>query len=85
METKNYTGIIGNTVIDVYDNGGETFDRYTIVIDEDYENCIGMSSNPNHPQGFNQYVGRVEKSFLDTETHLASIPTCILPAIIARI
>ena len=38
METKNYTGIIGNTVIDVYDNGGETFDRYTIVIDEDYEN-----------------------------------------------
>lgn len=44
----------------VYDNGGETFDRYTVVlrIDEGrgLKGCIGLSHNPNSPQGFSQYT-----------------------------
>lgn len=40
----------------VWDNGGETADRYTVAI-EGYSgyDIYGMSSRPNHPQGFNQY------------------------------
>jgi hypothetical protein len=37
--------------IDIYDNGGKTFDRYTIFIDNF---VYGMSENP---LGFNQYCG----------------------------
>jgi hypothetical protein len=47
----------------VYDNGGKTFDRYSVY----YENvecikdgkkmytCFGMSEHPFHPQGFGQH------------------------------
>lgn len=56
----------------IYDNGGETFDRYTIVNPTPW-NCrgqsvyiyAGSSENPFHPQGFGQHgetVGhRVDK------------------------
>lgn len=46
--------------IRVYDNGGETFDRYTVVFTGNYkgrDGChyLGMSENPTHPQGFGQH------------------------------
>lgn len=40
--------------IEIYDNGGVTFDRYTVIIDGD---VYGMSDNPRSPQGFNQFSG----------------------------
>jgi len=40
--------------IQVYDNGGETFDRYTVIIDND---VFGMSENPLSASGFNQWCG----------------------------
>ena len=42
--------------VHVYDNGGSTFDRYTIIIDGEMH---GASENPFHPQGFGQYAGEV--------------------------
>ena len=42
----------------VYDNGGKTFDRYTIVIDD--LDVFGMSLNPLSVQGFNQYCGNLK-------------------------
>jgi len=42
----------------IYDNGGKTVDRYTVYYDEPTGNvypCVGMSSNPCHPQGFGQH------------------------------
>lgn len=33
----------------VYDNDGKTFDRYTIIIDDE---VIGVSLNPDSPNGF---------------------------------
>jgi len=43
-------------VLKVYDNGGETFDRYTVYYSEKetptLHMCRGMSENPSHPQGF---------------------------------
>jgi hypothetical protein len=45
-----------------YDNGGETFDRFTVVYTEPesmngrtYFTYVGMSSEPFHPQGFGQH------------------------------
>jgi hypothetical protein len=43
-------------IIRVFDNGGKTWDRYTIVIDGD---VYGMSETPRSPQGFNQYSGSI--------------------------
>lgn len=43
----------------VYDNGGETCDRYTVFTAETEPNglrqCLGMSDKPTHPQGFSQF------------------------------
>lgn len=39
----------------IFDNGGATLDRYT-VIDQNGE-MLGLSDNPNHPQGFSQFCG----------------------------
>jgi hypothetical protein len=43
-------------MITVYDNGGKTIDRYTIIIrrNQGYD-VYGMSSNPFSSQGFNQF------------------------------
>lgn len=41
----------------VWDNGGETMDRYTVLLDKQY--VFGMSGSPSHPQGFNQYAGDI--------------------------
>lgn len=50
----------------VYDNGGETFDRYTVLFTGRYAGrpvgrteYVGMSENPCHPQGFGQH-GEIE-------------------------
>jgi len=45
-----------NNMIEIYDNDGATFDRYTIIIDDD---VYGMSEDPLSPQGFNQYCGKL--------------------------
>lgn len=37
----------------IWDNGGETEDRYTIVFKD--RTALGLSSNPDHPQGFSQW------------------------------
>ena len=44
--------------IQAFDNGGRTFNRYTIVIDR----CIfSMSSNPLSKGGFNKYAGNLSE------------------------
>ena len=42
--------------VTVYDNGGESMDRYTVIIGNQ---VFGMSGNPTSPQGFNQWAGQV--------------------------
>lgn len=44
--------------VEIYDNEGESFDRYTIIIDDAY---FGMSLHPHSPQGFNQYCGTTKE------------------------
>lgn len=46
----------------IFDNGGATFDRFTIIL-KDGE-TFAASGNPFHPQGFGQYCGNaVELAF----------------------
>lgn len=48
-------------IIAIYDNGGETMDRYTIVFNtyhnwqETLRECLALSNDPNSPQGFSQW------------------------------
>lgn len=54
-------------LLSILDNGGETFDRYTISIisgDGEYF-CFAASEDPFHPQGFGQYCG--DYGFPDTD------------------
>jgi hypothetical protein len=46
----------------ILDNGGETFDRYTIV-DTTTGDMIGASDNPFHPQGFWQFCGNIADNY----------------------
>lgn len=42
----------------IFDNGGESFDRFTIIEKKSGE-MIGASLGPFHPQGFGQHCGNV--------------------------
>jgi len=45
-------------LVSALDNGGETFDRYTLCFEQDGTYFVyGASENPTHPQGFGQFVG----------------------------
>ena len=47
----------------VYDNGGITMDRYTVLrldwVAGNFVECLGMSEQPDHPQGYGQH-GRAQ-------------------------
>lgn len=63
-------------MVKIYDNGGTTFDRYTVVIGRD---VYGMSLHPADPQGFNQYCCDAinliaDKTELGKEIQFISLP-----------
>jgi len=70
----------------IYDNGGKSFDRYTIIIDN---YAYRMSENPLSPQGFNQYCGEVVTGVklgkhLGKKILFESLPTDVKKAIKER-
>ncbi len=52
--------------IKIYDNGGKTIDRYTMIMPDG--EAWGFNENPYHPQGFGQYAGSL--AGLHTFSHL---------------
>ena len=48
----------------VFDNEGETADRFTVVTGNGY--ICGASCNPFHPLGFGQFCGNVSDPSYDT-------------------
>ena len=71
----------------VYDDGGKTVDRYTIIIPD--KSVYGMSSDPFSPQGFNQYVGELSEfpdglSHTGKKVEASSLPENIQKAILQR-
>jgi len=67
----------------VLDNGGETFDRYTLSFldpETGESMCYGASENPFHPQGFGQYVGDYLFPYTDENPNVGlPIPESDLP------
>lgn len=72
----------------LYDNGGQTVDRYTVVFDRE---VYGMSNNPKSPRGFNQSAGSIEKMQLDNNPAVGKViplskaPAEVREAIIERV
>jgi len=72
------------TVLRCYDNGGKTFDRYTVVpprwAKEERENkpgsfcAIGASAYPFAPQGFGQTVSATPGPHLGKRVKWADLP-----------
>jgi len=66
--------------IRIYDNGGKTFDRYTVVFIDRPERkvnhfeCLGMSDNPFHPQGFGQHSTAVPGRHLGKRIKFDELP-----------
>jgi len=72
-------------MIKVYDNGGETLDRYTVIINGD---VFTMSSDPLWTQGVNQWLGTVDeidKDKLGIPISLKQLPKEVLIAILYRL
>jgi len=68
--------------IDVYDNGGESMDQYTIVLlDEPVGNgnfaALGLSTNPNSPQGFSQMGEASNGSHLGKKIKFEDLPEVV--------
>lgn len=71
------------TVLRCYDNGGKTFDRYTVVpprwAKEERErdgtfNSIGASEHPFAPQGFGQHGAAMAGPHLGKRVKWADLP-----------
>jgi hypothetical protein len=65
-----------------YDNGGETFDRFTVVFSGRYRHLtggefwhVGMSEHPFHPQGFGQHGGHTQQiDYLMGYAEIVTVP-----------
>ena len=57
-------------ILKIYDNEGKTFDRYTVVMNEQHNglyDCLALSEHPTHPQGFSQWNDCILGSHLGKE------------------
>ena len=63
-----------------YDNGGKTFDRYTVVYMNQKEtrfnsfSSVGMSEYPFHPQGFGQHCAAMPGRHLGKRVPFVLLP-----------
>ena len=64
----------------VFDNGGETIDRYTVYIGTD---AFAMSENPLSPIGVNMSIDHSIEN--ETSEELGVIPDCLIQAIANRV
>jgi len=72
-------------MIKVYDNKGQTLDRYTVIINDD---VFTMSSDPLWPQEVNQWLGtadEIDKDKLGIPISLKQLPEEVLIAILYRL
>jgi len=73
----------------IYDNGGKTFDRYTILTEPYHfgKSCeaLGLSDNPESPQGFSQWGDAYEGDHLGKEIRLEKLPENIQNHILQRL
>jgi hypothetical protein len=71
--------------IKIFDNFGQTFDRYTVLIDDD---LYTMSYNALAPNGMNQYMGKVANFYEpegEEEIAFSDLPKYVKKAICNRL
>ena len=73
--------MISNRPIKCYDNGGKSFDRYTVIYLDEIENrdkrlfaARAMSASPFNAQGFGQYTSAMVGSHLGKRIAFAELP-----------
>jgi len=76
----------------VYDNGGKTIDRYTVVVRRKgwtvgpgMQPMIAMSGEPTHPQGFSQYCEGHEGKHLGKRISFFQLPRNVQDHVLARL
>ncbi len=82
-EKKGEMKVAGKT-LRIFDNGGDTADRYTVIIGND---VFGMGDKPKDPGGFNQYSGDLSefpKDLSHLGKELTSVPDNLKEAIAER-
>lgn len=80
----------------IYDNGGKTIDRYTIAFDEitgyiesdgitqpKYK-CLTLSSDPDWPQGFSQWIECILGKHLGKKITFKELPENVQKHILPR-
>lgn len=80
----------------IYDNGGKTVDRYTVVIvdsmkrvkipcgDKEFP-CLSLSVNPDSPQGVSHWSSGIEGRHLGKKINLKNLPENVQKHIKARL
>ena len=68
----------------VFDNGGATFDRYTIIF-EGRSDALGLSDNCDSPQGFSQFGVAIDGRHLGRQIAFADLPENVRLHIYERI
>ena len=75
----------------IWDNEGETLDRYSIVFkdfydrEEKYFECLGLSIDPTYALGFSQFSGAMDGPHLGKKLSWEELPENIQKHIISRL
>lgn len=73
----------------IYDNGGKTWDRYTVIIEGWHfgKSCeaLGLSDNCDSPQGFSQFGDVYEGKHLGKVISFDNLPDNVQNHIIKRL
>lgn len=73
----------------IYDNGGETIDQYTIVLEPaqrvSYLSAICCSIDPDSPDGFSQFSEVVIGEHLGQEIAFDDLPPSVQTHVLGRI
>lgn len=71
--------------IKCYDNGGKSFDRYTVAYldfpargNPSLFECVACSEHPFHPQGFGQHTSCFLGEHLGKEVELKELPEDVI-------
>lgn len=75
-------------IFKIYDNGGETFDRFTILVEAlsngNYE-ALGLSSDPDWTLGFSQFGEAVDGEHLGREIVFDQLPANVQRHVLTRL
>lgn len=76
-------------IVKIYDNGGKTLDRYTILTEPYHfgKSCgaLCLSKDPENPQGFSQFGDVYEGAKIGKEISFESLPENIQEHALSRI